>query len=181
MLISDFWHNLWNIAKLYYKQFKTKIILRIYTVIIALLLGSFGVFSHGKKAILSKGYYEARTLEMEKGKPQEGYIYLNYTQPRFFQGRVRFGEKKTYEKYIGKKLKNKFVTDYSLLKVVGFKLKNGQVFKKVKYVNILATKTTDMLPKSIMVEQVAFGKINLYKKHYKTTNGSIYNAVIATK
>ena len=49
-----------------------------------------------------------------------------------------------------------------------FSLENGKKFKKAKYVNLLAKRKQDLIPKNLMLEVVAEGKITVMKKYHHT-------------
>ena len=74
----------------------------------------------------------------------------------------------TYEKGTITLNKGKEIEVYNAKDLQSFSLENGQKFKKAKYVNPFATRKQDMLPKNLMLEVAAEGKITIYKKHHHT-------------
>jgi len=116
----------------------------------------------------SVGKYEKGTITLEKGKEIEGYIYMDMLNPQEFQKRVNLINEKTHKAFLkGKKIK-KDIEVYKAKDLQSFTLENGQKFKQCKYVNLLATRKQDMLPKKLMLEVVTEGKVNVYKKHHHT-------------
>ena len=145
---------------------------KIYSTITLMLTVLFILTSNNAKAQLktpsSVGKYEKGTITPKKGKEIEGYIYMDMLNPQEFQKRVNLINEKTYKDFLkGKKIK-KEIEVYKANDLESFTLENGKKFKKAKYVNIFATRKQDMLPKNLMLEVVAEGKITVYKKHHHT-------------
>ena len=143
-----------------------------YSTITLMLIVLFSLTSNNTKAQLktpsSVGTYEKGTITLNKGKEIEGYIYMDMLNPQVFQKRANLINEKTYEAFLkGEKIK-KHIEVYKANDMQSFTLENGQKFKKSKYVNLLATRTQDMLPKNLMLEVVTEGKITVYKKHHHT-------------
>lgn len=143
-----------------------------YSTITLILTLLFSLTSNNTQAQLktpsSAGKYENGTITLKKGKEIEGYIYMDMLNPQEFQKRVNFIDEKTYQAFLeGKKIK-KDIEVYKAKDLQGFTLENGQKFKKGRYVNPLATRTQDMLPKNLMLEVVTEGKVTIYKKHHHT-------------
>ncbi len=123
------------------------------------------------------GKYEKGTITLSNGKTKEAYIHMDYFYPQRFQTELTYLDEKGYKDYQkGKKVK-KSIIKLKLKEIDGFSLENGKKFKKVKYANMLATKTLDMIPKYLLLEVVAEGKVTIYKKHYRTT-GRVYDIVL---
>ena len=116
----------------------------------------------------SVGKYEKGTLTLNKGKEIEGYIYIDMMNPQEFQKRVNVINEKTYQAFLKGKKINKDIEVYKVKDLESFTLENGKKFKKAKYVNIFATRKQDMLPKNLMLEVAAEGKITVFKKYHHT-------------
>ena len=145
---------------------------KIYSTITLMLTVLFSLTFNNAKAQLktpsSVGKYEKGTITLKKGKEIEGYIYIDMLNPQEFQKRVNLINEKTYKDFLkGKKIK-KEIEVYKANDLQSITLENGQKFKKAKYVNILATRNQDMLPKNLMLEVVSEGKVTIYKKHHHT-------------
>lgn len=124
------------------------------------------------------GTYNKGSITLSNGKTIEGiYIWMDYFHPQQFQREITYLHEKGYEKYKKGKNVRKEKETLKLKKVKGFTLENGKKFKKIKYANILVTKTVDMIPKYYLVEVVIDGKITIYKKHYHT-RGRVYQGVL---
>ena len=146
--------------------------LKIYSFTALMLIVIFSLTSNSAKAQLktpsSVGTYEKGTITLKKGKEIEGYIYIDMMNPQEFQKRVNLINEKTYKAFLkGKKIK-KDIEVYKAKDLQSFTLENGKKFKKAKYVNLLATRKQDMLPKSLMLEVVTEGKVSIFKKHHHT-------------
>ena len=146
--------------------------LKIYSFTALMLIVIFSLTSNSVKAQLktpsSVGTYEKGTITLKKGKEIEGYIYIDMMNPQEFQKRVNLINEKTYKAFLkGKKIK-KDIEVYKAKDLQSFTLENGKKFKKAKYVNLLATRKQDMLPKSLMLEVVTEGKVSIFKKHHHT-------------
>ena len=145
---------------------------KIYSTFALMLIVLLSLTSNNTKAQLktpsSVGKYEKGTITLKKGKEIEGYIYIDMLNPQEFQKRVNFINEKTHEAFLKGKKINKDIEVYKANDLQSITLENGQNFKKAKYVNILATRKQDMLPKNLMLEVVTEGKVTIYKKHHHT-------------
>ena len=145
---------------------------KIYSTITLMLTVLFSLTSNNTKAQLktpsSAGKYEKCTVTLKKGKEIEGYIYMDMLNPQEFQKRVNVINEKTYEAFLEGKKINKDIEVYKANDLQSITLENGQKFKKAKYVNLLATRKQDMLPKNLMLEVVTEGNVTIYKKHHHT-------------
>jgi hypothetical protein len=145
---------------------------KIFSTLTLILTVLFSLTSYNAKAQLktpsSVGKYEKGTITLKKGKEIEGYIYIDMLNPQEFQKRVNFINEKTHEAFLKGKKINKDIEVYKANDLQSITLENGQNFKKAKYVNILATRKQDMLPKNLMLEVVTEGKVTIYKKHHHT-------------
>jgi len=145
---------------------------KFYSTITLMLIVFFSLTSLDTYAQLktpsSAGTYEKGKVTLKNGKEKEGYIYMDMLNPQEFQKRVNLINEKTYKAFLkGKKIK-KDIEVYKANDLQSFTLENGKKFKKGKYVNLLATRKQDMLPKNLMLEVVTEGKITVYKKHHHT-------------
>ena len=145
---------------------------KICSTITLMLTVLFSLTSSITKAQLktpsSVGEYEKGTIILNSGKEIEGYIYMDMLNPQEFQKRVNFINEKIHKDFLkGKKIK-KDIEVYKPKDLQSLTLENGQKFKKAKYVNIFATRKQDMIPKTLMLEVVAEGKVTIYKKHHHT-------------
>ncbi len=123
------------------------------------------------------GTYEKGTITFSNGKTEDAYIHIDFFYPQRFQTELSYLDEKGYEDYQKGKKVNKSIIKLKLKEIDGFSLENGKKFKKVKYANMLATKSMDMIPKNLLLEVVTDGKVTIYKKHYRTT-GRVYNVVL---
>jgi hypothetical protein len=114
------------------------------------------------------GSYEKGTIITKKGQALKGYIYMDMLNPQEFQKQVNFIDEKTYQSFLKGKQIKKDIEVYQAKDLERFTLDNGRIFKKGKYINLLATRTIDVLPKNLMLELVTEGKISVYKKHHHT-------------
>lgn len=145
---------------------------KIYSTFALMLIVLLSLTTNNAKAQLktpsSVGKYEKGTITLDKGKKIEGYIYMDMLNPQEFQKRVNLINEKTHKAFLkGKKIK-KEIEVYKAKELQSFTLENGQKFKQCKYVNLLATRKQDMLPKKLMLEVVTEGKVTIYKKHHHT-------------
>ena len=146
--------------------------LKKYSTITPVLLVLFSFAFTSVKAQLktpsSVGKYEKGTITLNKGKEVEGYIYIDMMNPQEFQKRVNLINEKTYQAFLKGKKINKDIEVYKPKDLESFMLENGKKFKKARYVNIFATRKQDMLPKTLMLEVAAEGKITVFKKYHHT-------------
>jgi hypothetical protein len=145
---------------------------KIYSPFALMLIVVLSLTTNNAKAQLktpsSVGKYEKGAIILDKGKKIEGYIYMDMLNPQEFQKRVNLINEKTHKAFLkGKKIK-KDIEVYKAKDLQSFTLENGQKFKQCKYVNLLATRKQDMLPKKLMLEVVTEGKVTVYKKHHHT-------------
>ncbi len=145
---------------------------KIFSTITLMLTVLFSLTSNNTKAQLktpsSVGTYEKCTVTLKKGKEIEGYMYIDMLNPQEFQKRVNLINEKTYEAFLKGKKINKDIEVYKANDLQSITLESGQKFKKAKYVNLLATRKQDMLPKNLMLEVVTEGNVTIYKKHHHT-------------
>lgn len=149
--------------------------MKIYSlfIIVAFMFSGITV----KAADIIPGTYEKGTITFSNGKTEDAYIHMDYFYPQRFQTELSYLDEKGYKDYEkGKKVK-KSIIKLKLKEIDGFSLENGKKFKKVKYANMLATKTFDMVPKYLLLQVTTEGKVTIYKKHYRTT-GRVYDVVL---
>jgi hypothetical protein len=126
--------------------------------------------------------YEKGTITLKNGKQKSTYIFIDHCNPNRHQQKLSTISEKTFKKYSeGKKIKKSTIEVYKTKDISGFILDNGKEYRQVKYSNMLSTKKMDMIPKRYLLEVVADGDITVYKKHYRTENGFIYNPVSNSK
>ncbi len=120
----------------------------------------------------AQGLYQKGTIELKKGKTIEAYIQIDFRFPQRFQQSLTYLSPKDYDKSIKTgKIKGSMKEKLEPKDVEGFTLADGRVFKTVKYVDITG-KAIKMIPKRMILEQVADGRICMYKLYSRTT-GSI--------
>ena len=118
--------------------------------------------------------YQKGEIIHDNGKKEAAYIQIDYAFPQRFQNGITYMTPKTYAKYLKKgKVKNKKKIKLKPKEINGFQLANGQKFSSVKYMDITG-KVKKMLPKRMIVEQIADGKIDLYKLYSRTTGRISY-------
>lgn len=139
------------------------------TYLIAFLTLNCFMFNAAAQDLYQKG-----EIIHDNGKKEEAYIQINYSFPQRFQNSVTYMSPKTYAKYLKKgKVKSKKKIKLKPKDINGFQLDNGQRFSTIKYLDITG-KVKKMLPKRIIVEQIADGKIDLYKLYSRTTGKISY-------
>ncbi|XOV94896.1 MAG: hypothetical protein ACFHWX_09340 [Bacteroidota bacterium] len=137
-------------------------------LLIALFCFAFTSVNAQLKTPSSVGKFEKGTITTKKGKEIEGYIYIDMMNPQEFQKRVNLIDEKTYQAWLKGKKINKDIEVYDAKDLESFTLDNSKKFKKARYVNIFATRKQDMLPKNLMLEVAAEGKITVFKKYHHT-------------
>ena len=144
--------------------------MRLKTTYLITFLALQGLMSN----VAAQDLYQKGEIVLDNGKKEAGYIQIDYAFPQRFQNGITYMTPKTYEKYLKKgKVKNKKKIKLKPKDISGFQLANGQRFSTVKYVDITG-KIKKMLPKSMIVEQIAEGKIDLYKLYSRTTGKISY-------
>jgi len=139
---------------------------KIYIIAIGLLCWAFSA--------QAQDTYNKGTITLKNGKTKEGYILINYAYPQRFQSNITYLEEKSYQKFVKKgKVKGKSKIGLKPKDVQGFKLDNGTVYKTVQYTE-LTGKAINMIPKKLCLEQIADGKIDMYKMYSKTTGKISY-------
>ncbi len=137
-------------------------------MLITLFCFAFTSVTAQLKTPSSVGKYEKGTITTDKGKEIEGYIYMDMMNPQEFQKRVHLINEKTYQAWLKGKKINKDIEEYKPKDLQSIELENGKKFKQARYVNIFATRKQDMLPKTLMLEVAAEGKITVFKKYHHT-------------
>lgn len=124
--------------------------------------------------------YHKGTLHLKKNKSKEVYIEIDFEHPQRFQQGITYLSPKDYEKYVKTgKLKGKMKEKMEPKHFKGFTLDDGRVFKTVWYSD-LTGKAIKMIPKRMTLEQVAHGRILMYKLYSRTTgriNSELSNMV----
>src|SRR5688572_16128389 len=116
----------------------------------------------------SVGKYEKGTVTLENGDKINGYIFIDMMNPQEFQKRVNLIDENAYTAFSAGENVDKAVVEYAANDVQSFTLENGKMFKKAKYVNLLAKRKQDMIPNNLMLEVVTEGKITVFKKYHHT-------------
>lgn len=116
----------------------------------------------------SVGTYEKGTVTLENGDKVEGYIYMDMMNPQEFQKRVNLIDEKAYTAYKEGEDVDKSAVVYDAKDLQGFTLENGKKFKRARYVNLFAKRKQDQVPKQLLLEVAAEGKITVLKKYHHT-------------
>lgn len=119
--------------------------------------------------VQAQALYQKGTLHLKKGKAQEVFIELDFEYPQRFQQGITYISPDDFEKYTKTgKLKGNMKQKMEPKHLEGFTLEDGRVFKTVWYSD-LTGKAIKMLPKRMTLEQVAEGRILMYKLYSRTT------------
>ena len=113
--------------------------------------------------------FQKGTLHFKKGKTQEVYMEIDFEHPQRFQQGITYMTPSDYEKYTKTgKLKGKMKQKMEPKHFTAFTLEDGRVFKTVWYAD-LTGKAIKMIPKRMTLEEVAHGRILMYKLYSRTT------------
>ena len=119
--------------------------------------------------LTAQSLFHKGKLHLKKGKTQEVYIEIDFQYPQRFQQGITYMSPDDYEKYTKTgKLKGKMKQKMEPKHFTGFTLDDGRVFKTVWYAD-LTGKAIKMLPKRMTLEEVANGRILMYKLYSRTT------------
>ena len=117
----------------------------------------------------AQALYQKGTLHLKKGKTQEVFIEMDFEHPQRFQQGITYISPDDFEKYTKTgKLKGNMKQKMEPKHLEGFTLEDGREFKTVWYSD-LTGKAIKMLPKRMTLEQVAQGRILMYKLYSRTT------------
>jgi len=117
----------------------------------------------------AQALYQKGTLHLKKGKTEEVYIELDFEYPQRFQQGITYISPDDFEKVTKTgKLKGNMKQKMEPKHLEGFTLEDGRVFKTVWYSD-LTGKAIKMIPKRMTLEQVANGRILMYKLYSRTT------------
>lgn len=116
----------------------------------------------------SVGTYEKGTITLENGDEVSGYIYIDLMNPQDFQKRVYLIDEEAYAAYSEGEDVDEKATEYDSKDLQGFTLENGKKFKRARYVNLFAKRKQDKIPKQLLLEVAAEGKVTVLKKHHHT-------------
>jgi len=120
-------------------------------------------------AVHAQALYQKGTLHLKKGKTQEVYIEIDFAHPQRFQQGITYMSSEDHEKYSKTgKLKGKMKQKMEPKHFEGFTLEDGRVFRTVWYSD-LTGKAIKMIPKRMTLEEVANGRILMYKLYSRTT------------
>lgn len=122
------------------------------------------------------------TITLKNGKTVDGYVEIDYRFPQRFQNGISYLTPKTYAKYEKSgKVKGKDKEDLQPKDIKGFQLESGAKYTTVKYLDLVSNTTTGMVPRSRIFEQVAEGKINMYKVYTPTTGKKVSRELLDQK
>lgn len=117
----------------------------------------------------AQALYQKCTLHLKKGKTEEVYIEIDFEYPQRFQQGITYITPNDYEKYTKSgKLKGNMKEKMEPKHLEGYTLEDGRVFKTVWYSD-LTGKAIKMIPKRMILEEVAQGRILMYKLYSRTT------------
>lgn len=117
----------------------------------------------------AQALYQKCTLHLKKGKTEVVYIEIDFEYPQRFQQGITYITSNDYEKYIKSgKLKGNMKEKMEPKHLEGYTLEDGRVFKTVWYSD-LTGKAIKMIPKRMILEEVAQGRILMYKLYSRTT------------
>ena len=135
-----------------------------FILVLGLTIGSF-----------AQGIYQKGTIHLTKKKSIDAYIQIDWSYPQRFQTSVTYITPKDYEKAMKKgKIKGKIKEKLQPKDLIGFKLEDGSVFTVVKYVDLTTGKLKKMLPKRLIMQQIAYGPIEVFKFYQRTTGKISY-------
>lgn len=116
----------------------------------------------------SVGTYEKGVITLEDGEEVEGYIYMDMMNPQEFQKRVNVIDEEAYMAFKAGEDVDKTAVVYDAKDLQGFALENGKKFKRAKYANLFAKRKQDQVPKQLLLEVAAEGKITVLVKYHHT-------------
>ena len=133
--------------------------------IILFVLGCFFVLA----SVNAQSLFHKGTLYLKKGKTKQVYIEIDFAFPQRFQQGITYMTPDDYAKYVktGKR-KGKMIQKMEPKHFESFRLEDGRVFKTVMYAD-LTGKAIKMIPKRMTLEEVAQGRILMYKLYSRTT------------
>lgn len=118
--------------------------------------------------------YNKGVITLKNGKTIEGYVQIDYRYPQRFQNGITYISPKAYAKYQKKgKVKGGDKEDLKPKDIKGFELENGSKYTSVRYTDIFSYSKTGVLPRRRIFEQVADGKIKMYKFYSPTTGKKV--------
>lgn len=129
------------------------------------------IFNHAKAQLRTPSSvwtYEKGTVTLADGNEIEGYIYMDMMNPQEFQKRVNLIDEKAYEAYKAGEDVDKDAVVYDASDMKSFTLEDGKKFKQALYANLFAKRKQDQLPRKMMLEVAAEGKITVFKKYHHT-------------
>ncbi len=119
--------------------------------------------------VQAQANYHKGTLHLKKGKAQDVYIEIDFAYPQRFQQGITYLSPDDFEKFSKTgKMKGKMKQKMEPKHLQGFTLEDGRVFKTVWYSD-LTGRAIKMIPKRMILEQVADGRILMYKLYSRTT------------
>lgn len=119
--------------------------------------------------LCAQGLYHKGTLHLKKGKTEEVYFEIDFEFAQRFQQGITYMTPSDFEKYSKTgKIKGKMQQKMEPKHFTHFTLDDGRVFKTVWYAD-LTGKAIKMIPKRMTLEEVAHGRILMYKLYSRTT------------
>ncbi len=118
--------------------------------------------------------YNKGTITLKNGKTVDAYIEIDYRFPQRFQNGISYLTPKTYAKFEKKgKVKGKDKEKLQPKDIQGFELETGAKYASVKYLDMFSNTKTGIIPRARIFEQVADGKIKMYKFYTPTTGKKV--------
>lgn len=135
------------------------------SILIALLCFSFAANAQ---------LYNKGIITLKNGKTVEGYVQIDYRFPQRFQNGISYMTPKTYAKFEKSgKVKGKDLEKLEPKHIQGFELESGARYATVKYLDVFSNTKTGVIPRARIFEQVADGKIKMYKFYTPTTGKKV--------
>ncbi|MTI23170.1 hypothetical protein E1176_19225 [Fulvivirga sp. RKSG066] len=111
----------------------------------------------------SVGTYEKGTITLESAEEIDDYIYMDMMNPQDFQKRVFLIDEEAYAAFTEGEEVDEKATKYDSKDLQGYSLENGKKFKRASYVNLFAKRKQDKIPKPLLLEVAAEGKVTVLK------------------
>lgn len=140
----------------------------IVPVLIVLLSFTFTSVNAQLRTPSSVGTYEKGVITLESGEEVAGYIFMDMMNPQDFQKRVFLIDEQAFTAFTNGEDVDKDAVKYDSKDLQGFSLENGKKFKRARYVNLFAKRKQDKLPKQLLMEVAAEGKVTVLKKYHHT-------------
>ncbi len=123
--------------------------------------------------------YNKGAITLKNGKTIEGYVQIDYRFPQRWQNGITYISPKAYAKFEKKgKVKGGDKEDLKPKDIRGFELENGSKYTSVKYTDLFSYSKTGIIPRRRVFEQIADGKIKMYKFYSPTTGKKVSRDVM---